>query len=154
MSPALVLAGLAAALLAGCATPPIEPLRALAADPRLLVGDVPDARSVTPDVEVRQVSHLIFWVPTDGQPPTLEEVVSEALERGRGDVLLNATVERVAWYVPIVYGEYGWVVRGDVVRLRDRRPHRFDLPLGEDADEPTLPAPEPHERPADAPPGP
>lgn len=143
---------LAFALLAGCATP-IEPLRVLAADPRLLVGDVPDARSVTPDVEVRRVSHVIFWVPTDGQPPTLEEAVGEALERGRGDVLLNATVERVAWYVPIVYGEYGWIVRGDVVRLRDSRPHRFDLPLESDADEPASPAPEPHERPADAPPG-
>jgi len=152
MTSALALAGLATALLAGCAAP-VEPLRALASDPRLLVGDVPDARSVTPDVEVRLVSHLIFWVPTDGQPPTLEEVVKEVLERGRGDVLLNATVERVAWYVPIVYGEYGWVVRGDVVRLRDSRPHRFDLPLAEDADEPTLPVPEPRERPADSPPG-
>jgi hypothetical protein len=149
MTSARTLAGLAAALLAGCATP-VEPLRALAADPRLLVGDVPDARSVTPDVEVRLMSHLIFWIPTDGQPPTLEEAVSEALERGRGDVLLNATVERVGWYVPIVYGEYGWIVRGDVVRLRDRRPHRFDLLLESDAVAPLVP--EPHERPAFAPP--
>jgi hypothetical protein len=148
---ARALAGVAVALLAaGCAAP-VEPLRALAADPRLLVGDVPDVSSVTPDVEVRLVSHLIFWVPTDGQPPTLEDAVAEALRRGRGDVLLNATVERVGWYVPIVYGEYGWIVRGDVMRLRDHRPHRFDLPLEEDADEPALPSPRPRERPADAP---
>jgi hypothetical protein len=151
MTAARALSALVAAVLAaGCATPPGEPLRALAADPRLLVGDVPDARSVTRGVEARVVSHLIFWVPTDGQPPTLEQAVTEALELGRGDVLLNATVDRVAWYVPIVYGEYGWVVRGDVVRLRDRRPHRFDL---EPEAAPALPEPVPHERPA-SPPGP
>jgi hypothetical protein len=139
-------------LAAGCAAP-VDPLRAIGVDPRLLVGEVPDARSVTRDVEVRVVSHVIFWVPTDGQPPTLEEAVNEALDRGRGDVLLNATVERVAWYVPLVYGEYGWVVRGDVVRLRDRRPHRADLEPEPEADS-ALPEPVPHERPATAPPGP
>jgi hypothetical protein len=139
-------------LLAGCATPS-EPIRALAADPRLLAGDLPDARSVIRDVEVRVVSHVIFWVPTSGQPPTVEEALAEALDRGRGDVLLNATVDRVAWYVPLLYGEYGWVVRGDVVRLRDRRPHPFDVEPGS-GDAAGLPAPVPHERPAAPPPGP
>ena len=140
-------------LVAGCATPPSEPLRALAPDPRLLAGDLPDVRSIVRGVEVRYVSHLIFWVPTDGQPPTLEEAISEALERGRGDVLLNATVDRVAWYVPFLYGEYGWVVRGDVVRLSDRRPHRFDIEPGPEGAA-GVPAPAPHERPASPPPGP
>lgn len=139
----------ACVLAAGCAAPRAEPLRAIGSDPRLLVGEVPAAHSVTRNVEVREVSHVIVWVPTDGQPPTLEHAISEAIERGRGDVLVNATVERVAWYVPLLYGEYGWVVRGDVVRLRDRRPHRFDL----EAAEPP-PAPEPGERPASPPPGP
>jgi hypothetical protein len=148
MTARVVLGLVASVLVAGCATPPSEPLRALAADPRLLVGDVPDAASVVREVEVRVVSHLIFWVPTDGQPPTLEQAVGEALARGRGDVLLNATVDRVAWYVPLVYGEYGWVVRGDVVRLRDRRPPGLDEGPEED---PVLPEPVPHERPASAP---
>ena len=28
----------------------------------------------------------------------------------------------IAWYVPLLYGEYGWLVRGDVVRLRKPPP--------------------------------
>jgi hypothetical protein len=105
-------------------------------------------------VEVREVSHLIFWVPTDGQPPTLEQAVYEALDRGRGDVLTNASVERVAWYVPFVYGEYGWIVRGDVVRLHEPRPPQFDIDRpSDDADADDAP-PDPRARPGSASPEP
>jgi hypothetical protein len=144
---------LLAALFCGCASPS-EPFATLAAGPRLLAGDVPEAATVAHGVEVKQVSHLIFWVPTDGQPPTLEQAVNEALERGRGHLLVNATVERVAWYVPFVYGEYGWIVRGDVVRLHDPRPRKFDTDLApHDADaDGDAPAPDPRDRPAEAPP--
>jgi hypothetical protein len=144
-------AGLALAA-SGCAGN-VEPFSALAVDPRLLAGDIPDALGISRTVEVRHVTHLIFWVPSDGQPPTLEKAVTKALERGRGDVLVNATIERVAWYVPILYGEYGWVVRGDVVRLRSRHADRFDTPLEPDAAESEITAPEPHERPASKAPG-
>jgi hypothetical protein len=140
----------AAALVAGCAGS-ADRLSTLAAEPRLLVGHLPEATTVSRAVEVRDVSHVIFWVPTDGQPPTVEDAVAEALNRGHGDVLVNVTVERVAWYVPILYGEYGWIVRGDVVRLRDRRAERIDLEA-EPAPDAAVPAPEPHERPASAPP--
>ena len=110
----------AAALLgAGCAGGP--PISSIVVDAQ----DVPkDAEvvGVTRDVEVRVVSHIVFWVPTRTSGPSLAEAVDEALERGNGQVLTNASARRVAWYVPLVYGEYGWEVRGDVLRLRKRPP--------------------------------
>jgi hypothetical protein len=112
-----VLAG-ASLLLAGCAAPAGPPFTVLGTDARLLIGDAPRADLVTRGIEVRRVSHLIFWVPTKSQEPTVMDAVGEALSRGNGDLLVNASVRRVAWYVPFLYGEYGWVVRGDVVRLR------------------------------------
>jgi hypothetical protein len=105
-------------LLAGCAAPAGPPFSVLADDAGLLIGDAPRADLVTRGIEVRRVSHVIFWVPTSAQEPTVMEAVGEALARGNGDLLINASVSRVAWYVPLLYGEYGWVVRGDVVRLR------------------------------------
>lgn len=108
-------------LSAACAGPAPAPFAVLATNARLLIGDVPEAEGVVRGVEVRGVSHLILWIPTTGQPLTLKQVVDEALARGKGDVLVNATVQRVAWYVPLLYGEYGWIVRGDVVRVRSRR---------------------------------
>ena len=145
-------AALLAALLAGCATPS-EPFATLAAGQRLLAGDVPDAATVVHGIEVRKVSHVIFWIPSDGQPPTLEEAIYEAVDHGRGDVLVNASVERVAWYVPLVYGEYGWIVRGDVVRLHNPRPRRFDADAPHDAGVDDA-APDPRDRTATASPEP
>jgi hypothetical protein len=77
---------------------------------------------ITRDVEARVVTHFIAWVPSRPLGPTLSDAVAEALERGNGDVLVNASAQRVAWYVPLLYGEYGWVVRGDVLRLRHPPP--------------------------------
>lgn len=109
----------AAALLgAGCAGGP--PISSIVVDAQ----DVPkDAEvvGVTRDVEVRVVNHIVFWVPTRTNGPSLAEAVDEALERGNGQVLTNASARRIAWYVPLVYGEYGWELRGDVLRLR--KPH-------------------------------
>lgn len=146
------LAGLAAvaalALLGGCASPPAELFSTVTLDPGLLAGKPPDETVVTRDVEVRGVSRLIFWVPTPPQPVTLSEVVAEALDRGHGDILVNASVQRIAWYVPFLYGEYGWVVRGDVVRLLYRSPHHPGEP-----DDGARPPSMPEERPGATPPG-
>lgn len=109
----------AALLGAGCAAgPPISSI-VLGAQAYPKDGEVV---GVTRDVEVRVVNHIIFWVPTQTNGPTLAEAVAEALERGNGEVLTNASIRRIAWYVPLVYGEYGWEVRGDVLRVRKPPP--------------------------------
>jgi hypothetical protein len=138
-------------LLAGCAAAPAgPPFTVLATDARMLIGDVPRADLVTRGIEVRRVSHVIFWVPTTPQAPTVREAVDAALARGKGDLLVNASVKRVAWYVPLLYGEYGWIVLGDVVRLRGER---YDLagPPREPRSGDFAPEADPGERPGAAP---
>lgn len=115
---------LAAGLCAGCATGrsvSAPGFAHLSTEPLLrtrTLEEVPVARGV----EVRVMTHVFLWVPTRPSAATLEEAVEQALRRGDGDMLVNASVRRVAWYVPPFYGREGWVVRGDVVRLREPAP--------------------------------
>jgi hypothetical protein len=135
---------LAAGLCAGCATgrsvpaPGFAHLSTESIQRTRTLEQVPVARGV----EVRVMTHVFLWVPTRPSAATLEEAVDQALRHGGGDVLVNASVRRVAWYVPPFYGREGWVVRGDVVRLREPAP----------TPEPALDAdgPEPWRRPAAA----
>jgi hypothetical protein len=106
-----------ALLLAGCASGPDAPFRALSSRPVPILGYRLAGATVTRDVEAVVVSHVILWIPTRVSPPTVQEAVDKALQRGNGDVLVNAWVDRVWWYIPFVYGQEGWRVHGDVVRL-------------------------------------
>jgi hypothetical protein len=115
----LALLFLAGAVATGCASQP--GLSSIAIESQVLKRNVETA-AVARGVEARIVTHIVLWVPSRPLGPTLEDAVSEALKRGNGQVLVNASVERIAWYVPLLYGEYGWRVRGDVVRLREKPP--------------------------------
>ncbi len=68
-------------------------------------------------VEGRDVSHIIIFIPTGG-PPTLEGALDDALEKGGGDVMTDAVVYSWSWYIPYIYGQSGWSVKGDVVKTR------------------------------------
>jgi hypothetical protein len=122
----LAAAALALAVLGGCALGPrpADPIEGvmrfpvLSTEPGPLTGyQLEDARIVR-DVEVVVATDVILWVPTRVRPPTLQEAVAQMLHRGRGDVVLNAEVERFGWYVPPFYGREGWRIRGDVARIR------------------------------------
>jgi len=65
----------------------------------------------------KDVQHIIFLFPTGG-PPTLEGALDEALEKGGGDIMTDAVVYSWSWYIPYVYGQTGWSVKGDVVKTR------------------------------------
>jgi hypothetical protein len=74
-----------------------------------------------PDVAAQVVTHTILWIPTSTRSPTLQDAVDAALERGGGNLLVDATVEHWWVFVPFVYGQEGWRVRGDVVRSEPPR---------------------------------
>lgn len=40
------------------------------------------------------------------------------LQKGGGDVMTDAVVTSWFWYIPYVYGQAGWEVKGDVVKTR------------------------------------
>ena len=51
--------------------------------------------------------------------PDLEEAVSDALIKSSGDVMLDAEVYYKWWYIPFIYGQFGYEVIGDVVKTRE-----------------------------------
>lgn len=65
----------------------------------------------------KDVQHIIIFFPTCG-PPTLAGALDDAFEKGSGDVMTDAVVHSWAWYIPYIYGQAGWKVKGDVVKTR------------------------------------
>jgi hypothetical protein len=118
------LAVLAALLVAtGCAlqTVPHGRFAALTTRPAPSLGfQLEDGIARTRDVEAVVLSQHFLWMPTRTDPPTLAEAVEKALRRGNGDLLLDVEVDRIFFAVPLIYGQEGWRVRGDVVRSRQR----------------------------------
>lgn len=109
---------------AGCAmqTVPHGRFAALTTRPAPSLGFQVDGAARTRDVEAVVLSQHFLWVPTRTDPPTLAEAVEQALRRGNGDLLLDVEVDRIFFAIPLIYGQEGWRVRGDVVR--SRRPER------------------------------
>jgi hypothetical protein len=68
-------------------------------------------------VEGDDIQHIIFFIPTSG-PPNLLNAVDSAMEKGHGDVMTDAVIYQRFFYIPLLYGEAGWEVKGDVVRTR------------------------------------
>ena len=62
-------------------------------------------------------ARIIVFFPTKANP-SLEGAIDDALEKGGGDVLVDAVVHSYNWYIPYIYGESGWRVEGQVVKTR------------------------------------
>ena len=62
------------------------------------------------------IKHIYLFFPTG--VPTLEEAVDDALRKGNGDVVTDAVIKTWSWYIPLIYGQHGWSVTGDVVKTR------------------------------------
>ncbi len=69
---------------------------------------------VEPRVEGKDVQHIVLFFPVTG-PPNLEEALDNALDQGKGDTMMDAVVYSYGWYIPFIYGQVGWRVKGTVV---------------------------------------
>lgn len=67
-------------------------------------------------IEGRDIQHRILFIPTSG-PPTLEGALDDILDKGQGDAVTDAVVQARMWDF-ILYAQYGWIVKGDVVKTR------------------------------------
>jgi hypothetical protein len=65
----------------------------------------------------KDVQHIVIFFPISG-PPTIEGAIDNALEKGGGDLMTDAVVSSWGWYIPYIYGQNGWSVKGDVVKTR------------------------------------
>ena len=65
----------------------------------------------------KDVRHWIIFFPI-GSMPTLEGALDDALEKGGGDVMTDAVVNQYGYWIPFIYGQGAWKVKGDVVKTR------------------------------------
>jgi hypothetical protein len=60
--------------------------------------------------------NIIIFVPLG--IPDMKEAADKALEKGQGNVLLNAVVYQKGWYIPLIYGRVSYVVKGEVYSIQ------------------------------------
>ena len=65
----------------------------------------------------KDIQHIITCIPIGGIP-TLYGAMDDAVEKGGGDVMTDASVTAWDWWIPFIYGQKGWSVKGDVVKTR------------------------------------
>ena len=73
-----------------------------------------DAAEGAPIVEGVDSKPIIFIFNTG--TPNLKEAVDRAIESGNGIALSDVTIYYTRWYIPFIYGENKFHVRGKVVR--------------------------------------
>jgi len=113
-----LLCAAALAASAGCATTHTH-LDALSTKQVPFIGYELEGARRTPDVVAEVRTQTIFWIPTNTESPTLQDAVDAALKRGGGNVIVDAEVEHWWVFVPFLYGQEGWRVRGDVIRAQN-----------------------------------
>ena len=66
-------------------------------------------------VKGEDLATIIFFFPT-GQA-SIKTAVDRAIEKGGGDLLVDGVISRECWYIPLLFGQCGFVVEGTPVRL-------------------------------------
>lgn len=61
--------------------------------------------------------HIILWFSTG--TPTVAAALNDVSRKTDTDLLTNASIEYSEWYIPLIYGQKAWIVRGDAVKTRD-----------------------------------
>jgi hypothetical protein len=103
---------------AGCATTHTR-FNALSTQQVPFIGYEFEGARRTPDVVAEVMTQTILWIPTSTASPTLQDAVDAVLKRGGGNVIVDAEVDHWWVFVPFLYGQEGWRVRGDVIQTRN-----------------------------------
>ncbi len=67
-------------------------------------------------VEGRDVAHIIILVPT--KESSLKTAMDNALDGANADVMTDVSIEAWFFYIPYIYGQQGWKVKGDAIKTR------------------------------------
>jgi uncharacterized lipoprotein YajG len=76
-----------------------------------------DTTKVQKNVEGKDVSHIIVLFPTKANP-NINDALNDVFRNTDSDVMINATVYSWGWYIPYIYGQAGWSVKGDAIKTR------------------------------------
>ena len=50
--------------------------------------------------------------------PKFSEALNNAFEKTDTDIMTDVNVKSWSWYIPYIYGEDGWTVKGDAIKTR------------------------------------
>ena len=67
---------------------------------------------------------IIIIIPTG--TPSIEDAIDDALAKGGGDIMQNVVIYYKWFYIPYIYGEYSFVVKGDVWKLKSKSSGMLD----------------------------
>jgi hypothetical protein len=70
-------------------------------------------------IEGSDMQVVLLFIPLSG-PPTLMGALDDAFEKGGGDVMTDAVIKTYFIWIPLIYAQSGWVVKGDVVKTRKK----------------------------------
>lgn len=68
------------------------------------------------NVEGEDITHMIIIFPTG--IPKITGALNDAFSKTDTDVMTNVNLSQTSWYIPYIYGQQGWTVKGDAVKTR------------------------------------
>ncbi len=68
------------------------------------------------NVSGQDSAHMIIIFPTG--TPKLEAALNNAFQKTDTDVMTDVTVKSWYWWIPYIYGNFGWEVTGDAIKTR------------------------------------
>ena len=69
------------------------------------------------NVTGKDVSHIIIFVPTKANP-NLNDTLNDVFRNSDADIMTDVEITSWGWYIPYIYGQAGWKVRGDALKTR------------------------------------
>lgn len=73
---------------------------------------------VADGVTGNSTKHIIIIIPTGN--PTIEDALEDALKKTKGDLMQNVVIYYKWWYIPYVFGEFKFEIKGDVYRVKQK----------------------------------
>ncbi|MDD4556213.1 MAG: hypothetical protein PHE89_02640 [Alphaproteobacteria bacterium] len=70
------------------------------------------------NVTGKDVSHMIILIPTKANP-NLNDALNDVFRNNDADLMTDVSITSWGWYIPYVYGQFGWKVQGDALKTRN-----------------------------------
>jgi hypothetical protein len=66
-------------------------------------------------VQGEDLATIILFFPTS--QPNIKQAIDNAIQKSGGDLLVDGVIYRKCWYIPLLFGQCGFVVEGTPVKL-------------------------------------
>jgi hypothetical protein len=73
---------------------------------------------VKSDAEGSNMAHIIIIFPIGA--PNIESAIDDVLDKNNGDIIINARLEYQTFYIPYIYGQNKYVIKGDIYKKAEK----------------------------------